>query len=132
MKKLTNKGFTLLESLFSLLILSLGISLLISIFPCIKKLSSYSLDVEEEIAFYKLRELMLLANDITFSRDQLWFFYMENDVNLTIENNRIVRSEGYVIYMEGVENAFFEKKESCYYLNYERNNEKKRRFLGCE
>lgn len=103
-----------------------------SILPIIKKINDYSFDIEEEIALNQLRELILFSNDITFGKYQLWFFYMENDVSLTIEKNRIVRSEGYVIYMDGLEKAYFSKKKSCYYLNYERNGKEKTRFLGCE
>ena len=128
MKTLTNKGFTLIEAIFSLFIISISMSLLIQVFPILKNCSNDGLNIDFEIGIKQLQELILLGTDFIFEDDEIRFYYMGKDVFLKIDENRIVRTDGYIIYLDDVENAYFSKKGSCFYLNYEN----KQRFLGCE
>ena len=116
MKKPINKGFTLLESIFSLFILSLSLSLLINTLPLLKAISRFDVSIEEEIALSKLREIILLASDISFNEFELSFYTKEDFMTLTLEKNRIVLKDGYVIYMDDLDNSRFVKKGNCYYL----------------
>ena len=128
MNKHINNGFTLIETIFSLFIITISISLLIQTFPILRKISNYDLHIDEEIGIKQIQELVLLGTDFLFDESELRFYYMQEDISLEIDENRLVRTDGYVIYLEDIEDAYFSKKGSCYYLNY--NNTK--RFLGCE
>ena len=128
MKKHINEGFTLIESIFSLFIITVSMSLLIQTFPIIRKLINYDLNIDEIIGIKQIQELILLGTDFLFNEDELRFYYMGEDVTLEIDDDRIVRTDGYIIYLEGIEDAYFSQKGSCFYLNYEN----KKRFLGCE
>ena len=132
MKKLINKGFTMIEMLLSLLIISLSVSMIVNILPVLKKTSKLDNNIDFEMGFMQLREVLLLADEILFDEEELRFYYKGEDCSLIIDDNRIVKTDGYMIYLEGLEEAYFSKKGSCYYLNYEENNENKKRFLGCE
>lgn len=129
---MNRKGFTLIESLFSLFILSLSISLLTMVLPCLLVMEKYHVTIEDEIALYQLRKLILYASDITFTEEELNFYYMEDFVSLSLEKGRVVRKKGYVIYMDGLTDSYFSKKKGCLFLNYEKNKTQKKRFLGCE
>ena len=128
MKKLTNKGFTLIESIFSLIIISISMSLLIQIYPILNKCVNYELNIDFEIGLKQIQECILLGTDFIFGEDELRFYYMGKDVIIKIDDDRVVRTDGYLIYLENLDDAYFSKKGSCFYLNYE----DKKRFLGCE
>ncbi len=128
MNRHTNNGFTLIESIFSLFIITISMSLLIQTLPIIRKIINYDLNVAEEIGIKQIQELVLLGTDFLFTEDELRFYYMGEDITLEIDDDRIVRTDGYVIYLEGIEDAYFSQKGSCFYLNYEN----KKRFIGCE
>lgn len=132
MKKHMSKGFSLIETIFSLFVFSLSMSLFLLYLPIIMRLTEFHIPIEEEIALKQLRELILFASDIEFNPNELSFYYMDDLVCLSLEKGRIVRKDGYIIYMDGLENSSFIKKENCIYLNYEKNGEKKKRFLGCK
>ena len=133
MKKPINKnGFSLIESILSLFIVTLSFSLLYCVFPLLSTVSQYDVSIEEELALSKLRETILYASDIEFSESELFFYSMEKQMTLVLEKNRIVRKDGYLIYMDGLESSRFIKKGKCIYLKYERKNIHKERFLGCE
>ena len=132
MKKHMNKGFTLLESIFSLFIVSLSLSLLFTALPLLKKMNEFEVSIEEEIALAKIRETLLFASDIEYSPFELFFYTMEDMVTLTLEYDRIVRHDGYLIFMDGLEESEFIEKNHCIYLRYRRNDIEKERFLVCE
>ena len=48
MKKHINNGFTLIESIFSLFIITISMSLLIQTLPVIRRILHYDLNIEEE------------------------------------------------------------------------------------
>ena len=131
MKKPTSKGYTMIEMLLSLFIFSLSMALLTMSIPLIHRLQDIHVDIEDEIALYQLRQLLLYASEIQYNEDELNFFYFEKEASLVLEKNRIVRKDGYVIYMEDIEKSYFTQKKDCFYISYEKNNKRKERFLGC-
>lgn len=130
--KFNQNGFTLLESIFSLFVVSIGLSLLITALPLLSKINQFDVYIEEEIALEKIREIILFASSIEVYSDEIIFYSMEDDASLILERTRIVRTPGYLILMDGLEQSEFAKKGSCIYLKYERNNIQKQRFLGCK
>ena len=121
----------MIEMLLSLFIFSLSMALLTMSIPLIHRLQDIHLDIEDEIALYQLRQLLLYASEIQYYEDELNFFYFEKEASLVLEKNRIVRKDGYVIYMEDIEKSYFTQKGDCFYISYEKNNKRKERFLGC-
>ena len=71
MKKHINEGFTLIESIFSLFIITVSMSLLIQTFPIIRKLINYDLNIDEIIGIKQIQELILLGTDFLFNEDEL-------------------------------------------------------------
>lgn len=131
-KDIKTKGFTLVEMLMSLFVFSMSMSILVSSLPILSKIQKNHIEIEEEIAFKQLRNLLAIASEIKFSEEELDFYYLQKQCSLIIDHNRVYRTDGYVIYLENIKNARFLKKGSCIYLNYERNERNKERFLACE
>ena len=121
----------MIEMLLSLFIFSLSMALLTMSIPLIHRLQDVHVDIEDEITLYQLRQLLLYASEIQYNEDELNFFYFEKEASLVLEKNRIVRKDGYVIYMEDIEKSYFTQKGDCFYISYEKNNKRKERFLGC-
>ena len=122
----------MIEMLFSLFIFSLGMSLMILSLPLIIRIEQIDISIEDENAMHQLRQLLLLSSEIRLvNDDELNFYYLEKEAQLILENDRLVRKDGYVIYMEGIKDGFFTQKKACFYINYEKNDTRKERFLGC-
>lgn len=132
MKKDTNKGFTLIEMILSMMVFSISILLLSSCLRIIHSLSKTHYPIEEEIALKQLRTMISLSSDIVYQNDALEFYYLGKQGGLYIEQDRLVRKDGYVIYLNGLKNAGFIKKGACYFIRYERENKQHERFLGCQ
>lgn len=132
MKMHGNKGTTLIEMVFSLVIVMCGMGLLTTILPLIQNIHTFDLNSEDEVAIRQIRHLLLFGSEIEFYEDELIFFYLGEQVSLTLDMDRLIRRDGYVIYMEGIHNSSFSKKENCFYLNYEKRDKKIQRFIGCQ
>lgn len=128
---MVRKGFTLIEALFALVIMSFSIVLCTSMFPALKTMMTFRYPIEEEIALRQLRRTLLLSEDIVVYPNELSFWYKDDWFSLIQDGSRLVRVEGYLIYMDEIDNVEFVETKGCVYLRYERNEKKKERLLVC-
>lgn len=131
-KLTSNKGFTLVECLLALSITSLSMVLLSTSLPLLKRIQISRLNIEDEIALIQVRKMLLYSHDILFSQDELLFYTMGKEASLLFHEDRLVKVDGFVIYMENIPMAYFTKKKGCIYLNYEREFTVYERFLTCQ
>ena len=132
MWKVTNKGTTLIEMLISLFIIGITVSLLAGCLTLFRRIEKFDYPLEEEIAFYQLRQILSISSDIQIEPEKLTFLYKGETAYLIIENERLIRKEGYVIYLDNLKWGQFEKQLNCIYLHYERDHGEQKRFLGCK
>lgn len=132
MWKVTNKGTTLIEMLISLFIIGITVSLLAGCLTLFRRIEKFDYPLEEEIAFYQLRQILSISSDIQIEPEKLTFLYKGETAYLIIENKRLIRKEGYVIYLDNLKWGQFEKQLNCIYLHYERGHGEQKRFLGCK
>lgn len=132
MWKVTNKGTTLIEMLISLFIIGITVSLLAGCLTLFRRIEKFDYPLEEEIAFYQLRQILSISSDIQIESEKLTFLYKGEIAYLIIENERLIRKEGYVIYLDNLKWGQFEKQLNCIYLHYERGHGEQKRFLGCK
>lgn len=132
MWKVTNKGTTLIEMLISLFIIGITVSLLAGCLTLFRRIEKFDYPLEEEIAFYQLRQILSISSDIQIEPEKLTFLYRGETAYLIIENERLIRKEGYVIYLDNLKWGQFEKQLNCIYLHYERGHGEQKRFLGCK
>lgn len=132
MWKVTNKGTTLIEMLISLFIIGITVSLLAGCLTLFRRIEKFDYPLEEEIAFYQLRQILSISSEIQIEPEKLTFLYKGETAYLIIENERLIRKEGYVIYLDNLKWGQFEKQLNCIYLHYERGHGEQKRFLGCK
>lgn len=132
MWKVTNKGTTLIEMLISLFIIGITVSLLAGCLTLFRRIEKFDYPLEEEIAFYQLRQILSISSDIQIEPEKLTFLYKGETAYLIIENERLIRKEGYVIYLDNLKWGQFVKQLNCIYLHYERGHGEQKRFLGCK
>lgn len=128
---MAHKGFTMIEALLALTILCFSFTLLSSSLPVLKSMIQIRFAIEDEIALRQLRRLLLLSEDIQMNTYDLTFWYQDNWYSLIQDKDRLIRKEGYMIYMEGLEYIEFKEKGNCIYLYYEKENNSYERLLIC-
>lgn len=125
-----HSGFTLIETLFSLMIASIvlslcftGLSLLRQIKPIEKPMT------DKEIMFKQLQSELMLAKDISSDQGQLRYYKGEQWFTLSLDQNRLVKKEGYEIYLYDVDRLYFEIGDYIFLTVYQ-GEKADRRIIG--
>ena len=123
-------GFTLIETLFSLMTASIvltlcftGMSLLHQIKPVEKPMT------DKEIMFKQLQNELMLAKDISTDHGQLRYYKDEQWFTLFLDQNRLVKKDGYEIYLYDVDRLCFEVSDYIYLTVYQ-GEKADRRIIG--
>lgn len=134
LKHSMNKGFTSVEVLLSLLIISFSMLLLSSVLPSISKLTEPDSFIQEQIGLRQLRHILLLSENVSITDDSLIGWLFNEEYTLKYDRNRLVKTPGYEIMLIDLASADFITKGECIYLSYQRNNETKNheRLLTCK
>lgn len=129
-----NKGFTSIEVLLSLWIVSFSMLLLSSVLPLISKLAEPDSFIQEQIGLRQLRHILLLSENISISDDSLNAWLYNEAYTLTYDRQRLIKTPGYEIMLNDLASAKFITKGECIYLIYQKKNETKNneRLLACE
>ena len=86
-------------------------------------------DINDEIVLSQLRESLLFIYDLNYSRNELSFRYKGDEFYLSQINDKLILHPGSQIYLMKVDDLYFEDVDGYIYVNYERNNTRKRRIL---
>lgn len=133
MKFITNKhGFTLVEMLLALMIISFATLLII---PCLQIASRLQEDErrsDDRIVIHQLRSLMAMSNTYEVNGSILYLVQGEKNYQLQYDRHRLVKMPGYEIYLENIAEALFEKDGNCVYMIWRRNHEEKKALLACQ
>lgn len=134
LKHSMNKGFTSVEVLLSLWIISFSMLLLSSVLPSISKLTEPDSFIQEQIGLRQLRHILLLSENVNITDDSLIGWLYNEEYTLKYDRNRLVKTPGYEIMLIDLASARFVSKGECIYLAYQKNNETKikERLLFCK
>lgn len=134
LKHSMNKGFTSVEVLLSLWIISFSMLLLSSVLPSISKLTESDSFIQEQIGLRQLRHILLLSENVYIADDSLIGWLFNEEYELKYDRNRLVKTPGYEIMLIDLASASFIAKGECIYLAYQKNNEtkNKERLLFCK
>ncbi|MEJ8736083.1 prepilin-type N-terminal cleavage/methylation domain-containing protein [Erysipelotrichaceae bacterium HCN-30851] len=131
-KKVMNvKGFTLIEVLIAFTCVLIAILLCMPIISSIAYMQKPSYLSEDRIAIYQLRLLLAQSNDISIKDESLYFLYQKEPQVLQYDRNRLVRKKGYEIFMQSVDDLYFEQREECFYVVWQREKKQKTALLAC-
>lgn len=127
-----NKGFTMIEVIISLMITSICV-LLLSMMLKIVVNRDYSLyTADDESSIHQMRLLFVLSKDYQINDDMLYFRYLSKDMHFNFTNRKLILEDGYQVFFNHLDNAYFSVRNHCYYFNYQRGNQIKDRVIGCE
>lgn len=118
MKRYKKNGFTLIESLLGLmvsLIVSFLVMMLISTCQHLISLDTYQ---QDQFAILQIRQLVSLASEQEVKDGVLYLIINHEEYEMGMDENRLVRREGYEIYLENVDDVYFEQEEDSIYLLY--------------
>lgn len=127
-----NKGYTLIEVVFSLMITSICILLLSSLLSIIVKRDFTLYNGDDEKNIHQMRLIFVLGKDYQIIDDMLYFRYLNKDMNYSLSNQKLILEDGYQVFFNDIDNASFQKEDDCYYFSYQRNKQSKERVIGCE
>ncbi len=131
-KKVMNvKGFTLIEVLIAFTCVLIAILLCMPIISSIAYMQKPSYLSEDRLAIYQLRLLLAQSNDISIKDESLYFLYQKEPQVLQYDRNRLVRKKGYEIFMQSVDDLYFEQREECFYVVWQREKKQKTALLAC-
>lgn len=122
MKKLKRNGFTLIEALLALFITSFVSLLGCMLMRCALHFAHMDVDTQNQFAVLQLRRELAQSNDLKIESDCLSYILNHEKKVLYFDKHRIVKSPGYEIYMEQIDEAIFYKKEDGYYVWFKKKN----------
>lgn len=121
MNKLIKNGFTLIDTLLSLAIVSIVSLLSFTYLQTCASLINYSEDLQEQMGILQIREILMVSSDIQLKDNEISYLYNNKKYKLLYEKHRIVKKEGYEILIENIENAKFIEEKDDIYLEYKKN-----------
>lgn len=86
-------------------------------------------EINDEIAMYQLRELLLIAYDIEIDDDEINFTYQDKTFRLSLINNRLILTPGTQIFLDEVDDLYFTQSDGLIYVNYEKDDRKYQKVL---
>ncbi len=88
---------------------------------CALQFAHMDVDTQNQFAVLQLRRELAQSNDLKIESDCLsYILNHEKKKVLYFDKHRIVKSPGYEIYMEQIDEAIFYKKEDGYYVWFKR------------
>lgn len=124
MKRSKHNGFTLLETLLGLMISTLLAGLCVLILSLDASLIRLETHRQEQVAILQIRQILAMAETMEIQEGTLVYLFNHQQASLCFEKGRLVKKEGYEIFMEGVEDGHFEEANEHIYLEYTKKNQR--------
>ncbi|MDD7281379.1 competence type IV pilus minor pilin ComGF [Floccifex sp.] len=118
MKKSKRNGFTLIDSLLSLLIVAIVSLLCIMMLDVTKKILIFDSSHQNQYAILQLRQKCAISSDVYVDEGRLHLIENHKEIYLEYDNHRLVQRDGYVIWMEHIEDAYFYEIDHQIYLRW--------------
>lgn len=125
-------SMNMLRTISGLIIVLIMLPLCVMAFNYIADIRFEYSEINDEIALSQLRENLLIIYDLHFGRDTLNFRYKNNDFRLSLVNRKLILQPGTQIYLDDIDDLYFEKRGELIYVIYERNDKQYERILCTE
>lgn len=119
----------LIRTIVSLLIIMIFLPLSSLCLNYVSRIDYDYSEINDEIAIYQLRELLLIAYDLRIYNDEISFTYQDKTFTLSLVNGRLLLQPGTQIYLDEVDNLYFTEASNLIYLNYEKKNKQYQKVL---
>ncbi len=120
MHKSSSQGFALSDLLLTMMIVCMlipGVMLSISV---LQRTLHKDETVQDMIAEYQLRQILLCSYDIHLENNVLCFENKERDMGLSYKNNHVILQPGTQIFFSDIDNAVFYEDNNTWMIHYER------------
>lgn len=87
-------------------------------------------EINDEIALMQLRELMLISYDVYINNDSVDFIYKNKQFKLSNVNDKLILQPGTQIFLNDIDDLYFDERNSCIYVCYKRKNKNYERIIG--
>ena len=87
-------------------------------------------EINDEIAMYQLREQLLISYDMNINSDELNFKYKNKNFKLSLVNRKLLLQPGSQMYLNDIDDLYFDVRNGCIYVCYERNNKQYERVIS--
>lgn len=128
---MNSKGFTLVEVVLSLSIISLSIVLCTKTLPLMMKMSEKNYLAEDRISITQLRKMLVLGMKHEVVHKSVSYVYKQETFQIEFKDNRLVKTPGYEIVMTDLDDAYFYEKDDCIWYVWERKNRQKEKMVMC-
>lgn len=125
-------GFTMIEMLLTLLVVSLCSVLLTYLVRFVQPERIDALVAEDKTAILQLQLLLAQAKEYEVNSKEVHALYHGEWISITIDFDRVVRRPGYEIFLQEVEDAYFYEEKGCAGFHWRRNNEEQKALIACE
>lgn len=123
---MNSKGFTLVEVVLSLSIISLSIVLCTKTLPLMMKMSEKNYLAEDRISITQLRKMLVLGMKHEVVHKSVSYVYKQETFQIEFKDNRLVKTPGYEIVMTDLDDAYFYEKDDCiWYVGKKKSAERK-------
>lgn len=126
------KGYTLLECLIALFILSLCLSLFSTYISYLDYLKVDDYNLQDEIGIYQLQITLAKNEIVSVENDEIVYKTYNNECLISLVNNRLISKPGTLIYLINIDEVSFEQEEEVIYLIYVRDEKEYRYPIALE
>lgn len=112
------KAFTLIESLLSLAVVSITLSIFLNAYQLLKDIHHDSVDRQNFLGLMELRRIIAMGHTFSIHHDELCMDYQADESCFYLSHQKLIQSPGTIIYMIDLEDLYFSRDEGSLYLNY--------------
>lgn len=125
-------GFTMIEMLLTLMIVSLCTLLFSRIAHILASVEIKDSRSEDEIAVLQLQLLFAQGSNYSVNGSECYLRYHGEDIVFEWMDHRLVKRPGYEVILQDVDAIVFEESNRCVSLAWQRGNRYETNLLGCE
>ena len=119
----------LIRNLIGLIITLTMLPICIEAFMFTSKIPLDYNEINDEIALQQLREQLLISYDMDISSDRLDFIYKNKNFSLSLVNKKLLLQPGTQMYLNDVDDLYFDTRDGCIYVCYKKGNKQFERVL---
>ena len=124
------KGFTVLETLLVMCLISVTLPFLYPMMQQVKTLATIPRINDDQVVLHQLRIDVAMSKTVDVIDQKLQLTLNHKKFIVTFKNDKLFKTPGHEIYIEKIEDAYFYKNDGYYYLHYERGNKEYEVLLG--
>ncbi len=120
MHKSSRSGFALSDLLLTMMIVCMLIPGVMLSIAVLQRTLHKDETVQDMIAEYQLRQILLSSYDIHLENNVLCFENKERDMRLSCKNHHVILQPGTQIFFSDIDNAIFYEDDNVWMIHYER------------